>query len=104
MRYVFYFWALPLGIFWAWYFLSANDFGFLFFTRETHDFAFQFYGAILNIDPASIPPMVARACVFDTGVIFAIVAFRKRRDIMAWWKARGEKPAAETIEAVQPSA
>lgn len=101
MRYVLYFWAAPLGIFWAWYFLSANDFGFLFFTRETHDFAFQFYGNILQIDPASIPPMVARACVFDTGVIAAILAFRHRRDIAAWWKGRREKA---TVDAAQPSA
>lgn len=103
MRYILYFWAAPLGFFWAWYFLSANDFGYLFFTRQTHDFAFEFYGAILGIDPASIPPMVARACVFDTAVIFAILGFRRRREIMAWWKARREKPAAELADAVQPS-
>lgn len=90
MRYILIFWAAPLGIFWGWYFLSYYDinFGLLFFSRVVHDFAFQFYGDILGIEPSSIPPMVARACVVDTGIILAIFAFRKRRSIMAWWRER----------------
>lgn len=90
MRYILLFWALPMSLFWGWYFLSYHDmhFGMLFLTREVHDYAFGFYASILNIDPAIIPPLVARACVVDTGLIFAIYGWRKRREIRAWWRER----------------
>lgn len=83
MRYLLIFWALPMGFFWGWYFLSLNDlnFGTLFLSRQVHDFAFQIYGQILGLDPASIPAMVAKACIFDTLLIFAILAFRRRAAI-----------------------
>lgn len=87
MRYILYFWALPLGLFWAWYFLSASDAGLLFFTREIHDRVFLLYGLVLGIDPASLPPLVARACVVDTAIIFGIFGFRRRREISAWVRA-----------------
>ncbi len=104
MRYILYFWAAPLGFFWAWYFLSANDFGYLFFTRQTHDFAFDFYGKLLGIDPATIPPLVAKACVTDTFLVFGIFAFRRRRAIMEWVNARRAVSAGQAIgEEPQPS-
>lgn len=85
MRYLLIFWAFPMSFFWGWYFLSLNDinFGTLFFSRQVHDFTFDVYGSILGIDPAAIPAMVARACVFDTCVIAAIIAFRKRAALAA---------------------
>ena len=90
MRYILIFWGLPMGIFWGWYFLSYYDinFGMLFFSRLVHDFAFRFYGDMLGIEPTVIPAMVARACVIDTALIFAIFGFRKRREIAAWWRDR----------------
>jgi hypothetical protein len=90
MRYIFFFWALPLGIFWGWYFLSLNDmnFGFVMLTRDVHDMAFAIYGKILGIEPERIPGLVARACVVDTLLIMAIFAFRKHRAIRAWILAR----------------
>lgn len=86
MRYVLLFWALPMGLFWGWYGLSYHDmnFGFLFLSRQVHDFAFGFYGHLLGIDPATIPPLVVRACVVDTLLILAILAFRRRRTIIDW--------------------
>jgi hypothetical protein len=46
---------------------------------------------ILGIDPATIPVMFLKACIFDTFLIFGIIAFRKRRQIKAWWmKRRGD--------------
>jgi hypothetical protein len=97
MRYILLFWAVPMGLFWAWFGLSYYDmnFGWLILSRLVHDFAFQFYGDILGIDPATIPPLVARACVVDTFIIFGILAFRRRADIRAWWDARraGAEPA-----------
>lgn len=90
MRYIFFFWALPLGTFWGWYFLSLNDmnFGFVMLTREVHDLAFAIYGKMLGIEPEIIPGLVARACVVDTLLILAIFAFRKRRTIREWMRAR----------------
>jgi hypothetical protein len=88
MRYILLFWALPMGLFWSWYFLSVNgiDFGMLFFSRELHDRVFELYGQILGIEPATIPPLVARACVVDTLLIFSIFAFRRRREIIGWFR------------------
>jgi hypothetical protein len=88
-----------MGLFWGWYYLSYHDmhFGLLFFSRLVHDFAFQFYGDLLGIDPKTIPPLVARACVVDTFLIFGIFAFRKRREIAAWWNATRAVPEAGQV-------
>lgn len=106
MRYILLFWALPMGIFWGWFALSHYDinFGLPFLTRQAHDFAFAFYGHILNIDPQTIPPLVARACVLDTVLIFAIYAFRRRRDILDWWreKAAGQAAVSRALPAADP--
>ena len=73
MKYLFALWAAPLVLFWSWFYLSLHDmnFGFIILTRQVHDLVFQLYGNILGIDPAIIPPMVARACVFDGFVLGA---------------------------------
>jgi len=90
MRYVLIFWALPLGLFWSWYFLSLNDldFGSVMLSREMHDLVFGLYGDLLGIEPSTIPPLVARACVIDTFILLGIVAFRRRRAIRDWLSAR----------------
>ncbi|MFB9951034.1 DUF6105 family protein [Rhizobium puerariae] len=83
-------WAGPVLLLTSWYGLSYYDmsFGFFMLTRHTHDLVFQIYGKILGIPPETIPPLVARAIAFDSLVVFAIVAFRKRRQIAAWWHRR----------------
>jgi hypothetical protein len=83
-------WAGPVLLLGAWYGLSYYDmsFGFFMLTRETHDLVFKIYGNILGIDPQALPPLVARAIAVDSLIVLAIVAFRKRRQIAAWWKAR----------------
>ena len=103
MRYILTFWAVPMGLFWGWYYLSYHDmnFGFLFLSRTVHDFAFGFYGNILGIDPATIGPLVMRACVIDTALIFSIYGFRKRREIAAWWANLG---ASQRVSAPEPQA
>jgi Family of unknown function (DUF6105) len=89
MRYILLFWAAPLGFFWGWYFLSLNDFsmGTHFFSRQLHDLVFNIYGNILGIEPDLIPALVAKACVFDTLLIAAIFAVRKRAAITLWFKS-----------------
>jgi hypothetical protein len=93
MRYILLFWAMPLGLFWGWYFLSYHDvsFGLLFLSRPFHDFSFAIYGNIIGIDPATIPGLVAKACVVDTLLIMAVLAIRRRLDIANWVR---EKRAA----------
>ncbi|KXF77633.1 hypothetical protein ATN84_09785 [Paramesorhizobium deserti] len=83
MRYLLIFWAGPLALFWGWYFLSLNDvsFGTVFFSRQMHDLVFAVYGNVLDMDPQAIPPLAARACVVDSLILFAILAFRRRREI-----------------------
>lgn len=96
MKYVFAIWATPLVLFWGWYFLSLNDvnFGSVYLSRQLHDIVFQIYGNMLGIDPASIPAMVAEACILDTAIIVAIWAFRRRREISAWVRDRYQRYVA----------
>ena len=79
-----------MGTFWGWYFLSLNDmnFGYVMLTREVHDLLFQLYGEALGVEPSTIPPLVAKACILDTLLILAIWAFRRRKAIAAWLAPR----------------
>jgi hypothetical protein len=101
MRYILLFWALPMGLFWGWFGLSFYDvnFGMLIFSRMFHDFALQLYGGVLGIDPATIPPLLAQACIVDTALIFGIFAFRRRREIAAWWAEKRGAMAALPVPA-----
>ena len=89
MRWIFAAWALPMGIFWGWYFLSLHDlnFGYVMLTRQAHDLLFQLYGNALGVEPATISPLVAKACILDTLLILAIWAFKRRQAIAAWFAA-----------------
>jgi hypothetical protein len=90
-------WAGPVALLVSWYGLSYYDmsFGFFMLTRQTHDLVFTIYGNILGVPPETLPPLVARAMIFDSGVVFAIIAFRKRRQIAEWWRRRQlSEPAA----------
>lgn len=88
MRALLLLWITPLALFWGWYFLSLNDmnFGYVMLSRQLHDLVFQLYGEMLGIDPALIPGMVAKACIFDSFLVAGIIAFRRRRQIAAWWR------------------
>jgi hypothetical protein len=94
-------WAGPVALLGSWYGLSYYDmsFGFFMLTRQTHDLVFQVYGNILGIPPETIPPLVARAIAFDSLVVFAIIAFRKRKAIAAWWRRR--QSARDELAAVR---
>ena len=90
-------WAGPIALLGSWYGLSYYDmnFGFFMLTRQTHDLVFEIYGHILGIPPQDLPPMVLRAILVDSLLVFAILAFRRRRRIIAWWQARRQpSPAA----------
>ena len=83
-------WAGPVSFIGAWYYLSYYDmsFGIFMLTRQAHDLTFQVYANILGIPAETIPPLVARAVVVDSLVVFAIMAFRRRKKIAAWWRGR----------------
>ncbi|MFE0015781.1 DUF6105 family protein [Mesorhizobium sp. NPDC059054] len=103
MRTLLLLWIAPLTLFWGWYFLSLNDmnFGYVMLSRQLHDLVFELYGEILGIDPALIPGMVAKACVFDSFLVAGIVAFRRRRQIAAWWsRQRADQVQLNRIEQV----
>lgn len=82
--------VLPMGFFWSWFLLSANDisFGFFMLTRDMHEFVFKTYGDMLGMDPATIPPLLIRACILDTFIVLGIWAFRRRREIIVWHRRR----------------
>ena len=86
-------WALPITILGAWYGLSYYDmsFGIFMLTRDAHDLVFQIYGNVLGIAPETIPPLVLRAIIVDSLILFAIIGFRRRKQIKAWWMSRQEK-------------
>ena len=99
-------WIGPLGFLGGWYFLSLNDinFGTQFFSRQMHDLVFAIYGNVLGIAPEAIPPLVAKALVVDTALVLTFLAFRRRRKIIAFLRARGILSSAlaaqpgETVE------
>ncbi|EGP57265.1 hypothetical protein Agau_C201522 [Agrobacterium tumefaciens F2] len=94
-------WAGPVALLGSWYWLSYYDmsFGFYMLTRETHDLVFQVYGNILGLPPESLPPLVARAIAVDSLIVFAILAFRRRKQIAAWWRG-GQSVARASAESL----
>ncbi|WP_179875658.1 DUF6105 family protein [Sinorhizobium sp. BJ1] len=90
MKWLLVFWGGPVMLLTGWYSLSYYDmsFGIFMLTREAHDLVFRLYGHVLGIPPESIPPLVARAMVLDTIVLFGLVALRKHRQITSWYRAR----------------
>ncbi|WP_337184902.1 DUF6105 family protein [Shinella sp.] len=90
-------WAGPIALLGSWYGLSYYDmnFGIFMLTRDAHDLVFRIYGHILGIPPENLPPLVLRAIVFDSFLVLGLIAFRRRRQIAAWWRARRQvSPAA----------
>jgi len=109
MKYLLWLWLTPLALFWGWFGLSYYDvnFGLLIFSRQLHDLVFRIYGSLLGIEPSAIPGMFLKACILDTFLIFGIIAFRKRRQIRAWWDNRrgraDENIADESVSAQIPA-
>lgn len=102
MRTLLLMWLGPIAFFWSWYFLSLADIGGFMLSRQMHDQVFLIYGEILGIDPAAIPGMVAKALVFDSLFVVAIILFRKRKPLTAWWTARRAGPVTEVAQPRSP--
>jgi len=97
-------WALPILLLGSWYSLSYYDmnFGIFMLTRQAHDLVFAVYGKVLGLPPETIPPLVARAIAVDSTIVFAIIGFRRRKKIAAWWVAR--QASSKLNPGVLPSA
>jgi hypothetical protein len=98
MRWILIFWAMPLAVLGTWYGLSYNDinFGYLILSRQMNEFVFQLYGQMLGLPPEDIPGLVLRAIIVDSLLLFGILAFRRRKQIAAWWASR-QKPPSEAL-------
>lgn len=105
MKWFLIFWAGPIFFLGSWYWLSYYDmsFGVFMYTRQVHDLTFEVYGKILGLPPESIPPLVLRAVIVDSLVLFSLVGFRKRKKIWAWWKARQASKSGEALRASEDS-
>lgn len=101
MKWLLIFWAAPVTLLAGWYGLSYYDmsFGVFMLTRQAHDLVFAVYGHVLGIPPETIPPLVARAMVVDSAIVFALVGLRKRRQIVAWYRRRFGAQGAQSREA-----
>ncbi|MEO4041137.1 DUF6105 family protein [Hoeflea sp. CAU 1731] len=94
-------WFVPVSLISAWYGLSYYDlnFGVFMLTRDVHDLVFKIYGDLLGIPPTDIPPLLLRALIVDSMIVMAIVAFRYRKKIIAWFRARRAAWADQSREA-----
>lgn len=102
MKWILFFWAAPLAILGGWYYLSYYDinFGYIMLSRPMHDLVFQIYGNVLGIAPESIPPLVLKAVCVDSLILFGIVAFKRRKAIVAWWQARQKSRSGDAALAI----
>ena len=105
MKWFLVFWAGPIFFLGSWYWLSYYDmsFGVFMYTRQVHDLTFQVYGKILGLPPESIPPLVLRAIIFDSLLVFSLIGLRKRKKIWAWWRSRQASGSGEALRASDDS-
>lgn len=97
MKWLLILWGGPVLFLTSWYTLSYNDisFGIFMLSREANDLVFQMYGNVLGIDPETIPPLVARAMILDSFIVFGLLALRKRKAIVAWYRRRRDQSSAD---------
>ena len=99
MRYVFWFWFVPLGFFWGWYGLSYHDIdlGLSFFSRASHDLLFAIYEHVLGLEKAIIVGLLIKACIVDTILIMGSNDRRAGKTASAC-RAGGVKPVQHTLQ------
>jgi hypothetical protein len=106
MKWLLIFWGGPVSLLAGWYGLSYYDmsFGIFMLTREAHDLVFRVYGHILGIPPETIPPLVARAMIVDTLIVFGLVALRNWRLMAAWYRRRFGTPQSSEARSLASEA
>lgn len=100
MKYFFWLWLVPMTLFWGWFGLSYYDmnFGLLMFSRQIHDLVFGIYANMLGISYDAIVSIYIKACIFDSLLILSIIAFRRRKKIIAWWQSRNRNRVGQTVD------
>ena len=96
-------WLGRLTLLGIWYGLASNDFGYVFFTREIHDKVFGIYAAALGMEPEALPPLVLRAIIVDTLFVLAFIAFRRRKILVPWVKAKFERVTRPALHEAGPA-
>lgn len=94
------FWVVPLALYTSWFVLSANDinFGSIYLSRQMHDLIMQSYANLFGVDASIIPALLIRAVIWDLAVVLCILAFRRRKQIRAWWAARRDRRVPASAE------
>lgn len=79
-------WILPLSFVVGWLVLSSNDwnFGFQFLSRSAFDQFLNIYSTALGVEVDELPSMLGKALLFDSWLIVAFIAFRKRKVLIPW--------------------
>ena len=95
MRAFILFWVLPLGSFWGWYFAAKADLGYIIFSRAIFDQTFAVYETVLGLDSDQIAWLIVDAIVVDSAIILSILAFRRRKKIIAYVRSF-RAPVSET--------
>ncbi|MDA8869802.1 DUF6105 family protein [Rhizobiaceae bacterium] len=91
-------WVLPISLMATWYGLSAYDvnLGTTILSRPMHDAVLSLYANILGVDVGVIPGLLLNALIVDTALVVAIMAFRHRVKLRAWWNARDTRQGGAT--------
>jgi hypothetical protein len=84
MKWAILFWAAPVAFLTGWYGLSYHDvnFGYFMLSRDAHDLVFEIYGQVLGMPAEDVPPLVFKAIVFDTLLVFALIPLWRYRKVV----------------------
>jgi hypothetical protein len=90
MRWLLIAWFTPLAIFWGWLGLAYVDAwpSSVFFSRILYENVFVVYEQMTGLNEAQLISYLAKICILDSLVVLGIYAFRRRKNIKAWWAAR----------------
>ena len=86
-------WSVPIIFLVAWFVLSKNDwnFGTYLFSREMHDEFFRVYAEILGVEVDALPGLALKAAIFDSWIIVAFIAYRKRKVLFPYLRRKGSQ-------------
>lgn len=99
MKWFLFLWGGPIVVLSLWYGLSYYDmnFGIFMLRKDFNELVFQVYGNVLGLPPEILPGLVAKAVLTDSAVLFAIIGFRRRKQIAAWWQARKVRASDQAL-------
>ncbi len=83
-------WSVPIGLIVAWFVLASNDInlGTHFLSRATFDQFIAIYTNMLGVPKEDLPLMFGKAVLIDGSFIGLFIAYRKRKTLGPWIKAK----------------